>query len=110
MNRQSIKGYNPNHPNYDEFSNYQPLVPEGKYKVQLDFHAWGKSTNLFCFFTDIDSGEKYRLSVFSRQDYKPYNGSIPFDEEPVGGHFYITVKSKNSEKPSQFLDAEKHKN
>ena len=107
MTRQLIKAFNSNHPEHDKFNEYSPLVPSGTKSVQLDFHAWGKSTNLFCFFTDTASGEKYRLSVFARQSYQPYKGSVSFDQEPIGGLFNITVKENDEDKPSQFVNAEK---
>lgn len=105
MTRQQIKGiqYDPHPIDTEE---YQTTAPEGTWNGYLDYHAWGKSQNLFCFFTDVETDECYRLSVFSRSGYKPYKNGPAFDQEPVGGLFKITTEtSKNG--LSKFLSAEK---
>ena len=33
----------------------------------LDFKVWGKSPNLTCFFQNIRTGEKFRLSTFDNR-------------------------------------------
>ena len=84
------------HPEFESLKEYASEVAEGTYQVRLDYHAWGKSTNLFCYFTDTDSGDRFRLSVFSRSSYKPYNDGPTFDEKEIGGLFEInTAISKN---------------
>lgn len=103
--RQRIHGVK-DHPEETSLKEYSPDVPEGTYTVQLDYHAWGKSTNLFCYFTDTGTGAKYRLSVFSRSNYQPYNGDIAFDQEEVGGVFEITTALSKNGLP-KFLSAQK---
>lgn len=81
--------------------------PTGTWTGRLDYHAWGLSKNLFCFFTDEATGQKHRLSVYNRQSYRPYNDGPAFDEEPIGGRFEITTgRSKKSGGPT-FLKARK---
>lgn len=105
MTRQSIKGFF-DHTEFTELEKYNPVTPLGIWTARLDFHAWGKSSNLFCFFTDIETNLKYRLSVFSRQLYRPYKSSISFREEPAGGIFKITTsETKNGN--IKFENAEK---
>lgn len=103
--RQDIKGLN-NHPDLMKLREYGMDAPEGAWTGRLDDMAWGKSQNLFCYFMDTKSGQKYRLSVFSQKAYKPSKGGPAFDEEPVGGYYEITTgKSKNG--LSTFLSASK---
>lgn len=93
--RQRIHGTQ-DHPEKDRLKEYSSDVPEGIWTGRLDYHSWGKSTNLFCYFTDTDSSERYRLSVFSRGGYKPYGDGPAFDEEEIGGVFEVTTAlSKN---------------
>ncbi len=63
--RQRIHGVQ-DHPEYETLKTYDGDVAEGLYRVRLDYHAWGKSTNLFCYFTDLTTDSRFRLSVFHR--------------------------------------------
>ena len=106
--RQKIYGFK-DHPEFEVLKDYASDIDEGTYNVRLDYHAWGKSTNLFCYFTDTNSGQKLRLSVFSRSDYKPYNSDVAFDQEEVGGVFEITTSISKNGFP-KFMTAQKLKN
>ena len=87
-----------------ELDHYSSNVPEGQMKCRLDHHAWGKSTNLFCYFTNLDNDEKYRLSVFHRSKYRPYDSGPEFDKEAIGTCFLITVKTSKKGSPT-FINA-----
>lgn len=90
--RQDIKSYVPS----DALKEYVMEAPEGKWIGRLDGHAWGQSQNLFLFFTDVEAGKKYRLSVFANKQYQPSKAGPSFDEEPLGGLYDIqTGKSKS---------------
>lgn len=82
--RQKIGAYDPG-----RHAQYAPVAPEGLWIGRLDDLAWGKSSNLFCFFTDEATGQKHRLSVFHRQDYRPYQTGPEFDKEERGRRFEI---------------------
>lgn len=97
--RQDIKGLN-NHPQPDKLKEYVMDAPEGTWTGRLDDQAWGKSQNLFVFFTEAASGKKYRLSVFHNKAYKPSKEGPAFDEEPVGGTFEISTAKSKSGLPS----------
>ena len=85
-----------NHPKKNALKEYLFEAPEGEWQGRLDYLAWGKSSNLLCYFTETTTGAHYRFSVFSRNDYKPYNSHVAFDEEQSGGTFKITTSlSKN---------------
>ncbi len=80
-----------NHPDKEKLSEYSSEVPAGTHIVRLDDQAWGKSSNLFCYFTEISSGNQYRLGVFNRSDYEPYKGELSFKEETPGTQYEITT-------------------
>ncbi len=106
MSRQYIQGFS-NHPLKILLQEYSAFPEREKWTGCLDFHAWGNSSNLFCFFTDVETKEKYRLSVFAQSNYKPRKGDIALDEEPTGSVFEITLKLGSKGKMPQFLNAVK---
>ncbi len=106
MPRQYIQGFS-NNPLKILLQEYSAFPTREKWVGCLDFHAWGNSSNLFCFFTDVETNEKYRLSVFAQSEYKPRKGDIALDEEPTGSTFEITLKLGLKGKMPQFLNAEK---
>lgn len=103
--RQSIQNFN-NHPQPERLKEYVMDAPDGTWTARLDDHAWGKSQNLFVFFTEAATGNKYRLSVFHNKQYKPSKEGPAFDEEPLGGTYEITTGKSKSGLPS-FLAARK---
>lgn len=103
--RQDIPGFG-SHPDIIKLREYAMEAPEGTWTGRLDFHAWGKSLNLFCYFTELASGKKYRLSVFHNKEYHPSKEGPAFDEEPAGSTFEITTGKSKSGLPS-FLSARK---
>jgi hypothetical protein len=52
--------------------------PEGTWPAQARAETWGKSANLFLCFAHVETGKKYRLSVFSRTGYRPGDNSHDF--------------------------------
>lgn len=79
------------HPS-NQLSTYRADAPSGVWTGRLDDRAWGKSANLFCYFTDIVSADSYRLSVFFDKEYRPANGGPAMDQEPLGRVFRITTR------------------
>lgn len=72
----------------------------GFYKCELDFLEWGKSGNRLCYFTDVETGEKFRLSVWFNNEYKPRKGVVSFKEEELGTHYLIEIREgKNGKLP-----------
>lgn len=80
----------PDHPS-EELGAYRTDAPEGVWTGRLDDRAWGKSANLFCYFTAIDTGERYRLSVFFDKEYRPASGGPAIDQALPGQVFRITT-------------------
>ncbi len=81
-------------------------APEGSWEGILDDHAWGKSTNIFLYFTNVATGEKHRLSVFSRNQYQPYEEGPNFKLEELGGRYAITT-AKSAKGLPKFLKAQR---
>ena len=44
---------------------YQRPEKAGTFRLRLDHRTWGKHMCLFCYFTDLDTGEKIRLACWS---------------------------------------------
>jgi hypothetical protein len=79
------------HPS-DQLGTYRTDAPDGPWIGRLDDRAWGRSANLFCYFTDIVSAEGYRLSAFFDKEYRPADGGPAMDLEPLGRMFRITTR------------------
>jgi len=92
------------HPS-DQLGTYRTDAPDGGWTGRLDDRAWGKSANLFCYFTDTVSGEGYRLSVFFDKEYRPANGGPAMDLERLGRVFRITTR-QGKKGLSRFVTAE----
>jgi hypothetical protein len=95
------------HPDKDALREYTGEAPDGLWTGRLDYLAWGRASNLLCYFTDEATGLKHRLSVFSGQSYKPYQGEVAFDEEAPGGRFELATGNSQSSGLPKFLDARK---
>ncbi len=95
----NIHGFK-DHPNADELTEYKAKAPDAPWKGKLDHLAWGKSSNLFCYFTDLASGDKRRLSVFKDKFYMPLKAGPTFTDAALGAlHQINTRKSKTSDFP-----------
>lgn len=71
------------HPDRERLDEFLDEPQLGSHLVILEGKAWGKSSNLFCYFINVGNGKKYRLSVFSNQNYQPYDGNVAFDKARV---------------------------
>lgn len=65
----------------------------------LDFKVWGKAPCLTCYFRNIRSGEKFRMSAFDNKHnrrYTPRDGNIDFSEPGIENGLYLvsTVMGK----------------
>jgi hypothetical protein len=92
------------HPS-DQLGTYRVDAPNGDWTGRLDDRAWGKSANLFCYFTDTVTAERYRLSLFFDKEYRPAKGGSAMDLEPLGTVFRITTR-RGKKGLSQFVAAE----
>jgi hypothetical protein len=90
----------PGHKQISHWNDYAFGCPEGTWTAKLEQKAWGKSANLILCFADTATGSKYRLSVFSRNRYKPRDDSHDFrhDAEP-GDLFELTTKKTKNGNP-----------
>jgi hypothetical protein len=94
----------PDHPS-NQLDSYQTNAPDGHWIGRLDDRAWGKSANLFCYFTDTATAERYRLSVFFDKGYRPADGGPAMDQELLGRMFRITTR-QGKKGLSRFVTAE----
>lgn len=92
------------HPS-DQLGAYGTNAPDGVWTGRLDDRAWGKSANLFCFFTDTGTGERYRLSVFFDKQFRPAQGGPAMDQLAVGAVLRVTTR-QGARGLSQFMTAE----
>lgn len=67
-------------------------LPLGAIKVQLDFKMWGKFDNLELFFTELDTGKKFKISVYrDKNDNNRFTdraGAIDFSESYINGDLF----------------------
>lgn len=86
---------------------YGTSVPEGEFIARLDFRIWGKSVNLRCFFTHMETGEKFSLSAYrshsgkehivrrpdgkTHHAYTPEDGAFDFAEGDLGRRLFRLV-------------------
>ncbi|MDL2267289.1 hypothetical protein LJC46_04790 [Desulfovibrio sp. OttesenSCG-928-G15] len=85
-----------------EPSEYRSLIHDESpmtAEAVLDFKVWGKAPSLTCFFRNIRTGEKFRLSAFDNDRnrcYTPRDKGIDFSERGIENGLYLvtTVKGK----------------
>jgi hypothetical protein len=67
------------------------LPPMGEWTGKLLAKCWGNSHNLICFFEDVATGNKYKLSVFSNEGtvYRPKDDGIDFSAPGLEGQIYL---------------------
>jgi protein associated with RNAse G/E len=85
-----------------EIQNRTPPEPikSGTYIVTLEGKSWGKKNNLWCYFTDLESGREFQVSMFRHRKtgiYTSRESSIDFAEKGIEGNQYV-LDIKTSEK------------
>ncbi|MEP7375702.1 MAG: hypothetical protein ABI675_20055 [Chitinophagaceae bacterium] len=74
----------------------------GKVTARLDFKIWAKeSVAVVCYFTDVESGRKFQMSVFRQKDdsYKLKGCDIDFTECPVEKDYQLTIEKNSKGNP-----------
>jgi hypothetical protein len=84
------------HKDIANWNDYAFDCPDGAWTAKLEQKAWGKSSNLLLCFADTATGKQYRLSVFSRNGYKPRDHSHDFCNDAEPGELFelTTTKTK----------------
>lgn len=87
-------------------------LPNGSWTGRLDFKVWGQAPggSLNCYFTDIATGQRYRLGAFPRRlgdphagKYTPRECTIDFASEDIqGGLFTLTTGAGRKNNPVWF--------
>jgi len=85
--------------------------PEGSWIGRLDFKVWGQAANLVCYFTEISTGRKFRLSAFRPKTrtgsrYAPRDGAIDFSAEGIDGQAYRLQTGLNPKGNPAWFSAE----
>lgn len=84
-------------------------VPIGIYEAVLDCKIWAKNTmGISCYFTRLDNGHKFRMTVFRRKDDEVYalpGAALDFKESPLDAKYLLTVE-RNSKGNMVFKNAE----
>jgi len=81
---------------------YRDYVLEGEAKAVLDFKMWGSSDCLRCFFTELETGNKFSLAAYARNSgekngrYTPRDHWIDFSWTGLEGTVFhlVTVRGK----------------
>lgn len=74
----------------------------GTINAVLDFKIWAKeSVAVVCYFTDVETGTKFQLSVFRLKDktYKLKNSEIDFTTCPSGEEYKLTIEKNSKDNP-----------
>ena len=74
----------------------------GKINAMLEFKIWAKeSVAVVCYFTDIESGTKFQLSVFRLKDesYKLKGGDVDFTSCPTGEEYQLVIEKNGKGNP-----------
>jgi hypothetical protein len=70
-------------------------VPMGNYEAKLDFKMWAvRPLTLHCYFTQIDTGKRFQLSVYRRNSDEIYglpDGDIDFKTAPTDFVYLIGI-------------------
>lgn len=89
------------------YSYYIKDIPLGEYEAILDFKIWAKkAVGISCYFTRVDTGQKFQLTVFRRQDNRQYTlQEVDFRSSPIGVTYKLSVaiNSKNNIKLSSAI-------
>lgn len=77
---------------------YKFDLPDGTWTGRLLAKSWGKSVNLICYFKDMVTLEKYKISAFKSRKatgYRPKDEQIDFSEADIEGRVYELTTGKN---------------
>lgn len=70
-------------------------IPQGEMIARFDGQQWGKSSNLYCYFTEDVTGEQYVLSAFRNDDetgaYGPRDRQTDFRNMLPGQLFRLYI-------------------
>lgn len=92
---------------------YKFELPEGPWRARLVAKSWGKSVNLMCYFEDVETLEKYKISAFRSRKasgYRANDEGIDFSQAGIEGCVYDLVTGKNKRGNPAWLSAKLVKN
>lgn len=87
-------------------SAYRFDCPDGTWRARLDDKVFGKKAgNLKLYFTDIKTGERYMLSTFWNQSYRPREEGPDFHREASKGDCFVLTTAHTRAGTPKFLRA-----
>ncbi|HTR34985.1 MAG TPA: hypothetical protein VMH80_03735 [Bryobacteraceae bacterium] len=96
-------------PDYRELGSYTLLYtfdcPVGVWRARLDDKAWGKRRNILLYFSELETGKKYCLSVFNETRHAADDGIINFRYRGRIGECFELETGKSRTGRSRFLAA-----
>ena len=81
---------------------YVPFCPQGCWRGRLDRRLLRRDKNLFLYFTDLDTGRRWRLAAWVRSGYRPTNGGINLLTDVAEGD-HLQLKSVRATNGSPYL-------
>lgn len=67
-------------------------VPTGEFEAVLDFKIWAKKVmGINCYFTQSETGKKFRLTVYCHGYYRVWKEEMDFATCPVNRKYRIKV-------------------
>ena len=90
------------------FSEYSFECPVGVWKARLDAKAWGKQRNILLFFSEMETGKKYCLSVFLPRLYRALDNGLNFrSADALPGDVFELETGKTKTGRTKFISAKK---
>jgi hypothetical protein len=92
---------------FEDAADYEFGAPDGAWTARLDHKAWGKSSNLILYFTNLGTGQKHWFSVFWADGYRPRDKAINFKDAAEPDEIFEVATSKTKSGNHVFLSARK---
>lgn len=76
---------------------YVPFCPHGHWRGRLDRKLLRRDGNLFLYFTDLDTGRRWRLSAWARTQYRPTKGELNLRTDVAEGDVLqlVSIRAHN---------------
>jgi hypothetical protein len=79
--------------------------PLGVWIGRLDAKAWGKKSNILLYFSEVDSGKKYCISVYRPTQHRAEDGGLTFRYEGEPGDLFELSTAKTRTGKSKLVSA-----
>ena len=86
---------------------YVPFCPHGHWRGRLDRKLIRRDHNLFLYFTDLDTGRRWRLCAWARSQYRPTNGHLNLMTDVTEGDELQLVSIRTHNGSPYLIEAQK---